>query len=81
MNEELLRYIKLGEFTFCNRCGSICRKTDKAFICTQCKCTMFSRKKVTELEKQETLIIQSFEQQISDVCKAHREDLAILRRE
>ena len=81
MNEELLRYIKPGEFTFCSRCGLICRKTDKAFMCTQCKHFIFSRKKITKLEEQEILAEQLFEQQISDICKVHRENLAILRKD
>ncbi|KKN27415.1 hypothetical protein LCGC14_0864970 [marine sediment metagenome] len=79
MKKELLKYIKPGEFTFCSRCGSMCRRGSETFMCVRCRCSIFSREKVTELEKQIILAEQSLEQSMSDLCKAHRKDLAVLR--
>jgi len=42
---------------------------------------MFSRTEVTDLEKEETLAEQSFEQQVSDICVTHRAFLAALRKD
>lgn len=81
MNDELLSYIKPGEFAFCSRCGTICKRANKNFMCTRCIHDMFSRTKMTELEKAERIAEQSFEQQISDICKIHREFLTVLRRD
>ncbi|KKN69814.1 hypothetical protein LCGC14_0437600 [marine sediment metagenome] len=79
MKDELLRHIKPGEFTFCSRCGSVCKQGSEAFMCVRCRCSMFSREEVTELEKQIMLAEQSLEQSMSGLCKAHRKDLAMLR--
>ncbi len=81
MKEELLKHIKPGEFTFCSRCGSICRRGSEAFMCVRCRCSMFSREEVTYLEKQIMLAEQSLEQSMSDLCKAHRQYIAEVRSE
>lgn len=81
MNDELLSYIKPGEFTFCSRCGVICKRTDKDFMCTRCIHNMFSRTKITKLEKAERITEQLFEQQVSDICMAHRNTLVQLRKD
>lgn len=78
MNETLLKYISPGEFTFCSRCGLICRHTAKNFICTRCKSQMFGG---TGKKTEEKFLAIAFEQAISDTCMEYRHTLAELRHE
>ena len=74
VNVELQKQIKPGEFTFCSRCGKICNKTDKDFMCTKCKINLLGME-----EGEETTIHKNFEKMISDICVKYREELAKCR--
>lgn len=81
MQAELVAYIKPREFTFCSRCGNICRNTDEAFMCISCVFDLFgSSKKLSQLEMDERLLKRNVEIAVSDICKEYRKDLAELRK-
>lgn len=79
MEKELFDCIKPGEFTFCSRCGHICRIGAKDFMCTSCKAGLFSRKE-SQQEHKERLLKEKVQQQISEIIIKYREDLAKLRK-
>lgn len=79
MEHELQDFIKPGEFTFCSRCGNICRWTDRDFMCTRCL-RHFNYYSRPELEEKEFKMAVQTDRAISDVLRKYRRDLAILRR-
>jgi hypothetical protein len=80
MLEKLQKFIKPGEFTFCNRCGRSVRYGSKNFMCTGCVEQMFhSVDKRPPDEKREILLKIDYEDRISCLIMEHREKLAKLR--
>ncbi len=82
MDDELFRYIKPGDFSFCGRCGEICRRGDQYFMCTSCKASLFGLMDNPSSEewaryKQEVRA----ERLASDRNRAERQHLAISRRD
>ena len=78
MDAALQKYIKPKEFTFCSKCGEICKQTDRDFMCTSCQRGLFGY--IKRNDKEVSLQIR-FEKLLSDIHKKHREELAKLRQE
>lgn len=79
MNNQLIQFIKPGEFTFCSRCGMIARWGNKNFMCEKCRFNLFPIEKVSNQQFEETLLKQRYEKIVSNNIEQHREQLAILR--
>lgn len=76
---EIIHYIKSGEFTFCSRCGHICRLGKENFMCKKCTSDLFPRNGLSELEIKEKCLFIRVEQEISDIIIGYRKELAELR--
>ncbi len=74
MNALVDRHIKRGEFTFCSRCGYICKRTSRNFMCTGCMTSLFGLK-----ETNETRLSVRFERRHSLLNEQHRKCLAQMR--
>ncbi|KKN64895.1 hypothetical protein LCGC14_0487290 [marine sediment metagenome] len=80
MNPELQKYIKPGEFTFCSRCGHICRMGLSNFMCVGCTDSLFS-KPMTAQESEELQLKIVCQKKVSDVIMTYREELARYRKD
>jgi hypothetical protein len=76
MDYELQKHIRHGEFTFCGRCGTICRQGDKDFMCTDCRRDFFSKPNETKAERDEDMIHIRYEGELSAILVEYRRVLA-----
>lgn len=80
MESELIKYIRSGEFTFCSRCGKVCRVGSDEFMCTKCTNSLFSKKE-SPLEFDERIALQEHEARVGSSTREYREELANIRKE
>ena len=76
---EVIKYIESGEFTFCSRCGDICHLRKEDFMCRSCTSSLFSRKNLSDLEKEEKQLYIEMEESVSIILREYRKELAELR--
>lgn len=78
MNPELQKYIEPGEFTFCSRCGHICRMGPSNFMCAGCLDSLFS-KPMTAQEAEELQLKLTCQRGVSNMVMVYRKELARYR--
>lgn len=80
MEQCLQDQIRTGEFTFCERCGHICRIGSEGFMCISCTCSLLPRQGDPD-DKEEIPLRCAVELELSGIILEYRKRLAELRLE